>query len=108
MLISIIITTKNEERNIRNCLESVLSQDYPKDKLEIIVVDNNSTDKTKEIAIRFPKVKLFTIHWQQDFSKARNESLKHASGDWILILDADEELDELGKKRIKFFRIPLG
>jgi len=41
-LVSIIITTKNEERNIANCLKSILQQTYPSDKIEIIVVDNNS------------------------------------------------------------------
>ncbi|MBU4338204.1 glycosyltransferase [Patescibacteria group bacterium] len=48
-LVSIVITTKNEERNIANCLESVLRQTYFCGKIEIIVVDNNSTDKTKTL-----------------------------------------------------------
>ena len=46
-LVSVIITTKNEEKNIENCLKSILEQSYK--NIEIIVVDNNSTDKTKEI-----------------------------------------------------------
>ena len=51
--ISIVVTTKNEENNIRNCLGSINSQTYPADKIELIVVDNYSTDKTKEYALRF-------------------------------------------------------
>ena len=43
-LVSVIITTKNEEKNIANCIESVLRQTYPCDKIEIIVVDNNYID----------------------------------------------------------------
>lgn len=51
--ISIVITTRNEEKNIENCLQSIRAQSYPNDKIEIIVVDNNSTDKTKEIVRSF-------------------------------------------------------
>ncbi|MFH0876438.1 MAG: glycosyltransferase [archaeon] len=50
MKVSVIVTTKNEERNIARCLVSVKNQSYP--NIEIIVVDNNSSDKTKEIAKR--------------------------------------------------------
>ncbi len=49
-LISIIITTKNEEKNIGRCLESIFKQSYPKEKIEIMVVDNNSLNRIKEIA----------------------------------------------------------
>ncbi|GCC09993.1 N-glycosyltransferase [archaeon] len=48
LLVSIIITTKNEEKNIANCLESIRTQSYPSEKIEIIVVDNNSTDRTND------------------------------------------------------------
>lgn len=54
-LVSIVITTKNEEKNIGNCLESMKVQTYSQEKIEIIVVDNNSTDTTKEIAKNIPR-----------------------------------------------------
>src|SRR3989338_9898471 len=94
-MLSLCMIVKNEETQLPSFLEHI--HDLVD---EIIIVDTGSKDKTKEIAIRFPKVKLFTIHWQQDFSKARNESLKHASGDWILILDADERISKQDKKKI--------
>jgi glycosyltransferase involved in cell wall biosynthesis len=47
-LVSVIITTKNEKSNIENCLKSVLAQSYPKEQIELIVADNNSTDKKLE------------------------------------------------------------
>lgn len=53
LLVSIIVTTKNEEKNIKNCLRSILQQAYHGDKIEMIVVDNNSTDRTREIARRY-------------------------------------------------------
>jgi len=49
-IVSVIITTKNEEKNIENCLSSIKNQNYLQENIEIIVVDNNSIDKTKEIA----------------------------------------------------------
>ncbi|MEK9871049.1 MAG: glycosyltransferase, partial [Gammaproteobacteria bacterium] len=52
-LISVVVTTKNEEKHIGNCLASIAAQDYPADRLEIIVVDNDSDDKTKEIARKY-------------------------------------------------------
>ena len=52
MLVSVIITTKNEEKNIENCLKSIENQDFSREDMEIIVVDNNSTDRTKEIALK--------------------------------------------------------
>ena len=94
--ISLCIITKNEEKHIEQCLNSV------KDLVdEIIIVDTGSTDKTIEITKNFSKAKIFRFNWIDDFSAARNESLKHATRDWILVLDADETLDEEGKKTIK-------
>jgi len=58
--VSVIITTKNEEKNIADCLESIKAQIYPQDKIEIIVVDNNYTDRTKENTRRY-SVKSITL-----------------------------------------------
>lgn len=96
--ISLCIITKNEEKYIEQCLNSV------KDIIdEIIIVDTGSTDKTKEICKKFgvQNTKFFDYVWNNDFSEARNESLKHATKDWILVLDADEVLDGEGCKKIK-------
>ena len=49
MLVSVIITTKNEEQNVGNCLDSIKAQSFVAENMEIIVVDNNSIDKTKDI-----------------------------------------------------------
>lgn len=93
--ISLCIITKNEELFLEQCLNSV------KELVdEIIVVDTGSSDKTKEIAQKFTN-KVYDFEWCDDFSKARNESLKYATKDWILVLDADESISKEDHKRIR-------
>ena len=89
--VSVIITTKNEEKNIENCLQSIKRQTYPQDKIEIIVVDNNSNDRTKEVARKYTD-KVF--NWGPERSAQRNLGVKQASGKYILYLDADMILSE--------------
>ncbi|MFH1827905.1 MAG: glycosyltransferase, partial [Nanoarchaeota archaeon] len=67
---------------------------------EIIIVDTGSTDKTKEIAARFTD-KIYDFEWCDDFAAARNKSLKHATSDWILVLDADEVVSKEDYNEIK-------
>ncbi len=93
--ISLCMITKNEEKYLEQCLNSV------KDIVdEVIIVDSGSTDKTKEIAKKF-NAKIFDFKWNNDFSEARNESLKHATKDWILVMDADESIAKKDDKKIK-------
>jgi glycosyltransferase involved in cell wall biosynthesis len=81
-MISTAIICKNEEKNIRNCIESTKWTD------EIIVVDGLSTDKTKEIAEGLG-AKVFLNEFRS-FKEQREFALSKCSGDWILVLDADE------------------
>ena len=96
MLVSVIITTKNEEKNIGNCLKSIKAQSYPQDKIEIIVVDNNSTDKTKEIIRSFchsergkeSRIQLFNRGPER--SAQRNFGMMNiAKGKYVMFVDAD-------------------
>jgi tetratricopeptide (TPR) repeat protein len=77
---------KNESHNLPRCLESV--QGFVS---QIIVVDTGSEDNTVEIA-RSYGAEVHFFEWCDDFAAARNHSLSFATGDWILILDADEKL----------------
>jgi glycosyltransferase involved in cell wall biosynthesis len=86
MKISVIVTTKNEERNIENCLASVKKQNFPKDQVEIVVVDNDSTDGTRGIARKFTD-KVFTKGPER--SAQRNFGAREATGKYLLYLDAD-------------------
>src|ERR1051326_896107 len=85
MSVSVCIITLNEERNISRTLKSV--QGFAD---EVIVVDSGSTDATASIAQSFG-AKVFVEPWN-GFARQKNSSLEKASGDWILSLDADEEV----------------
>lgn len=87
-LISLCMIVKNEEENITHCLESI--KNYVD---EILVLDTGSTDQTPQLAQQLGAVVRYGT-WENDFSKARNESIKEARGKWILFLDADEEISE--------------
>lgn len=84
--ISLCMIVKDEEQVLERCLDSV------KELVdEIVIVDTGSTDATKDIAARYTD-RLFHFEWNHDFSAARNFSFRQATQDYILWLDADDEL----------------
>jgi len=93
--ISLCMIVRNEEQNLRRCLQSVTGAVD-----EIIVVDTGSTDSTCQVAREFGAV-VEHFPWNDNFSDARNASLELATGDWILFLDADEELAEASKEVLR-------
>lgn len=93
--LSLCMIVKNEERFLARCLASV--KDYVD---EIIVVDTGSTDKTAEIAKRY-NAKVYYHKWQNHFSRARNLSLRYATCDWVLVMDADEEIEKKDVLKLK-------
>jgi glycosyltransferase involved in cell wall biosynthesis len=84
MKLSACVITKNEEKTLPMCLQSVQSIVD-----EIIVVDTGSKDNTVEVAKSFG-AQVYHFEWVNDFSKAKNYALSKATGDWIIFLDADE------------------
>lgn len=91
--LSVVLATRNEEDNIRLCLDSV--KDIAD---EIIVVDEQSTDKTREIAKKYG-AKVIEVKHEPIFHKTKQRAIDAAGGDWILQLDADERLSpELAKE----------
>ena len=101
--ISIAIPTFNEEKNIKKCLDSIFSQDYPKDKLEVLVVDDDSTDQTIKIAKKYP-VRLLR-NGQKHGEIGKMIGFRAASGKYFMYLDADVEL--ISKDFFKQLVIPL-
>lgn len=90
-LLSICMIVKDEEKNLPRCLDS-LSPVLNEVEGELIIVDTGSTDETISIAEKYTS-KVFMHKWNNNFSDMRNISISYASGQWIFIIDADEELD---------------
>ncbi|MCF6270659.1 MAG: glycosyltransferase [Melioribacteraceae bacterium] len=95
--LTLSMIVKNEEANLRECLESVSGIVD-----EIVLVDTGSTDATVKIAEEF-SAKIYHFNWINDFSAARNFALSKSTGDWILYLDADERLDGRSKQELSKF-----
>jgi glycosyltransferase involved in cell wall biosynthesis len=90
---------RNEEKHLGDCLRDAAFLTK-----ETIVVDTGSSDRTKEIAISHG-ARVYDFAWIDDFSAARNESLRHATGDWIFWLDADDRIDVFNRHRlVKLFQ----
>lgn len=104
MKLSICMMVKNEEQNLERCLDS-LKPIREAINTELIIVDTGSDDRTVEIAKRYTD-KIFFHPWNNDFSEMRNISIGYANGEWILIIDADEEIEDY-KEIIEFFESDL-
>ena len=89
MILSVVIITHNEEANLGRTLQSVMPL-VSDGKGEIVVVDSGSTDRTVEIAKSFG-ARVFIEEWK-GFAAQKNSAIAKAEGDWILSLDADEEV----------------
>lgn len=85
MNLSAVVLTKNEEKNIKKCLEALSFCD------EIIVIDDLSSDKTPEIAQKM-KAQVFSHPLNGDFAAQRNYGQEKAQGEWILFVDVDERV----------------
>ena len=93
--ISSIIIAKNEETNIRRCIESQLGCI---DEI-ILLVDEESTDKTYEIATSYPTVKASFAKWK-GYSESKKDALLLTTNDWVLWIDADEAITKELKEEI--------
>jgi succinoglycan biosynthesis protein ExoA len=89
--VTIVMPVRNEEKFIENCLRSILENDYSKEKLEILIVDGNSTDRTKEIiqniSTKFPFIRILDTT-ARVHGEAMNIGIQQARGDIIIRMDA--------------------
>jgi GT2 family glycosyltransferase/predicted Zn-dependent protease len=108
--LSVCLIVKNEEKFLGQCMASVRGL-----AAQIIVVDTGSDDRTVEIA-KEHGAEVHHFEWRDDFSAARNEALRYATGDWVLSLDADEELlaehretilEEMRADGVMGYRLPI-
>lgn len=92
LFFSIVVPTHNEEAYIERTLRHLAALDYPKDRYEVLVIENASTDKTLEKAMQFEDshIKIFSYE-QKGVSAARNRGAERskADGDWVIFMDAD-------------------
>lgn len=92
MEISVIVPCRNEERHVAQCLEALLGQRFPAGEYEILLADNMSTDRTVEIAGRYPGVKVIREEKLSSYA-ARNAAAREARGRILAFTDADCEAD---------------
>jgi glycosyltransferase involved in cell wall biosynthesis len=88
IILSACLIVKNEEQRLPQCLDSLRSLAD-----EIIVVDTGSSDRTVAIVKKY-QARVFHFDWCDDFSQARNYAIAQAKGKWILVIDADEVLEQ--------------
>jgi tetratricopeptide (TPR) repeat protein len=100
--VSLCMIVRDEEDNLPACLATVADLVD-----EIIVVDTGSADRTREIAASFG-ARVHDFPWCDSFAAARNEGLRHATGQWVLWLDADDRLDGEGRQRLARLLAGLG
>lgn len=93
--LSVVLATRNEEENIERCLRAVQNI-----ASEIIIYDEESTDKTREIAKKLG-AKVFKVNHSENFHITKQKAIDQAKGDWILQLDADEVVTPALAKEIK-------
>src|SRR5262249_22351850 len=93
--LSLTMIVKNEESNLPDCLQSVADLVD-----ELIIVDTGSSDRTKEAAVRFG-AKIYDFTWVDSLAAAGNESLRHATGEWIFWMDADDRLDAANREKLR-------
>lgn len=99
--ISLIIPAYNEEKMIGHCLEAVM-KNAPGRFFEILVIDNASTDKTAEIAERFPNVRVVRENWK-GLTRARERGRLEAKGDLLAYIDADTEIPPQWIEKVENF-----
>lgn len=94
-MISVSMIVKNEQACLATALKSVRGAD------EIIVCDTGSTDRTVEIARQYTDNVYTDYQWNDNFAEARNHCLSKCTGDWVLVIDADERLEPGGIEKIR-------
>src|SRR5271170_7255027 len=88
--VSFIMPTLNAEAILENCLASIARQTYPREKIEIILADAHSTDRTRDIAKKFGAIVLDDDG--KNMEEGKRLALRHATGKFIVFVDADNEI----------------
>jgi len=93
-LVSIVIVTHNRKKHLVRLIRSILYSKYPSDKMEIIVIDDNSSDGTFSLVRRiFPQIKIIRNNKEKLLAESRNIGIRNSCGDYIFIIDDDNIVD---------------
>lgn len=88
--VSIVIPNLNGKEHLRGCLDSILKLDYPQEKIEVVIVDNNSTDGSVEFLRKnYPWVRLIVNEKNEGFAKPSNDGARKATGDFVAFINND-------------------
>ncbi len=94
-VVSVVIPTYNRKRKLARLIRSILESNYPRDRLEIIVVDDASTDGTHEYIKRlFPRVKVIRNNEEKLLAESRNIGIRASKGEYIFLIDDDNVVDK--------------
>jgi glycosyltransferase involved in cell wall biosynthesis len=102
--VSVIVPVYNGAKTIEDCLQSLLALDYPREKVELLVVDNASTDRTPELLRRHGDTLRIVFEQKRGPAAARNKGLRHAQGEVVAFTDADCVVD---RRWLQFLVGPL-
>lgn len=100
--VSLTMIVRDEERDLPGCLDSVADLVD-----EVVIADTGSVDRTREVSARYG-ARVVDFPWRDHFAEARNAALRHATGDWIFWLDADDRLDAENRARLRDLFAGLG
>jgi len=100
MKVSFIIVNYNGKKTIKKCIESILNQDFKKSQMEIIVVDNNSTDKSLELIKKLDRIKIIRCKKNYGFSKGNNIGIKKAKGKYVALINNDVTIEKNWLKKM--------
>lgn len=113
--VSVVVAARNEEENIARCLNSLVHLDYPKEKLEIIIADDKSTDKTAEliqdVALQFPFLQYYAVQESDIKGKgnAIHQAVLRSKGEFVLMTDADCAVQSTwARETVKYFTDETG
>jgi poly-beta-1,6-N-acetyl-D-glucosamine synthase len=102
--VSILVPVHNSKATLEGCLKSIYDQDYPKENLEVFIVDNGSNDNGYDIfekfQIDYPKMKIWWFYSEQGKSKALNKGIFSSTGKYIINIDSDGCLDKNAVRNI--------
>ena len=103
-MVTVVIYTNNAEKNLKKCVYSILNQTY--EDFEILIIDDASTDKTSEIALSLEeedeRIRFIGTLKKGGAASAKNTGIYQASGNYIMFLNSDDELEPNAMKRMAY------